>query len=183
VEDARGGRRKMKRHVVFPERRRADGIGVHVRRERRTAVGPETPPFNLEVILRDVSGSGGFGHVKFRQPNDDQRIIYIDAWVRGLRPNHSYYLQRAVDPPNQVDGTCSSAGWLTLGKGFALPPQPITTDGRGTGREQLWRDLDPPGPATGPQPGVRFDIHFRVIDGVTLTPVLESGCYEFAVSL
>jgi len=31
--------------------------------------GPETPPFNNEIILRDVTGNGGFGHVKFRQPN------------------------------------------------------------------------------------------------------------------
>src|SRR5207247_1709504 len=32
--------------------------------------GPETPPFSDEIILRDVTGNGGFGHVKFRQPND-----------------------------------------------------------------------------------------------------------------
>ena len=50
--------------------------------------GPETPPFNLEVILRGESG--GFGLVKFRQPNDGQAIIYLDTWVRDLAPNTSY---------------------------------------------------------------------------------------------
>src|SRR5262245_35167143 len=33
--------------------------------------GPETPHFNLQVILRGE----GFGLVKFRQPNDDALII------------------------------------------------------------------------------------------------------------
>jgi hypothetical protein len=32
--------------------------------------GPEAPPFNVEVILRDVSSRAGFGHVRFRQQND-----------------------------------------------------------------------------------------------------------------
>ena len=36
-----------------------------------TSWGPETPHFNLEVILRN--DDGGFGHVEFRQPNDAQR--------------------------------------------------------------------------------------------------------------
>jgi hypothetical protein len=44
------------------------------------AWGPETPNFNLEVILRGQ----GFGHVKFRQPNDDEKIVYLDTWVRDL---------------------------------------------------------------------------------------------------
>jgi len=48
--------------------------------------GPETPPFNLQVILHDVAGDNGFGHVKFRQPNDDARVIYLDTWVRDLPP-------------------------------------------------------------------------------------------------
>ncbi|TML49195.1 MAG: hypothetical protein E6G21_11000 [Actinobacteria bacterium] len=59
--------------------------------------GPETPPFNLQVILHDVAGDNGFGHVKFRQPNDDARVIYLDTWVRDLPPNHAYLLQRQVD--------------------------------------------------------------------------------------
>ena len=108
--------------------------------------GPETPPFNLQVILHDVAGGNGFGHVKFRQPNDDARVIYLDTWVRDLQPNHAYLLQRQVDL--EADGDCADASlssWLTLGEGFALPPTPITTDGRGTGKAALFRDLDPPG--------------------------------------
>ena len=137
--------------------------------------GPEAPPFNLEVILRDVAGGAGFGHVKFRQPNDAETTIYLDTWVRDLAANHNYRLQRAVDAINDVDGTCSSTSWLTLGRGLALPPQPITTDERGTGRELLWRTITAPA-------GSRFDIHFRVIDAATSQPVIESACYEFTVS-
>jgi hypothetical protein len=137
--------------------------------------GPEAPPFNVEIVLRDVAGGAGFGHVKFRQPNDPETTVYLDTWVRGLAPNHSYRLQRAVDAINNIDGTCDSTSWLTLGRGPALPPQPITTDEAGTGRELLWRTL----PSL---PGSRFDIHFRVIDAATSEPVLESACYEFAVS-
>jgi hypothetical protein len=147
--------------------------------------GPETPPFNLQAILRDVTGGDGFGHVKFRQPNDDTRIIYLDTWVRDLRPNHAYLLQRQVDL--EADGDCADpplSSWLTLGEGFALPPTPITTDDRGTGKVGLFRDLDPPGPMTGPPPGTRFDIHFRVVDAANpLEPLLQSECYVFTVSL
>jgi hypothetical protein len=133
--------------------------------------GPATPPFNLEVILRDVTGGKGFGHVKFRQPNDNTKVVYLDTWVRKLAPNHSYVLQRAVD--TSLDGSCTSTAWLTLGKG--LVSQAITTDDRGTGREALFRDL-----ATVPT-GSRFDIYFRVIDATTSAPVLQSGCYRFTV--
>jgi hypothetical protein len=135
--------------------------------------GPETPPFNLEVILRAVDGGQGFGHVRFRQPNDDAKIVYLDTWVRDLAPNHSYVLQRAVD--TVLDGTCTGTAWLTLGKG--LVPQAITTDEGGTGREALFRDL-----AALPT-GSRFDIHFRVLDAVSLAPVLQSDCYRFTASL
>jgi hypothetical protein len=135
--------------------------------------GPEAPPFNVEVILRDATGGAGFGHVKFRQPNDAETTIYLETWVRDLAPSHSYKLQRAVDAINNVDGTCASMSWLTLGQGPA--PRTITTDERGTGRELLWRTL----PFA---PGSRFDIHFRVIDAATSQPVLESACYEFSVS-
>jgi hypothetical protein len=134
--------------------------------------GPETPNFNLEVVLRDVTGGPGFGLVKFRQPNDVDKIVYLDTWVRGLAPNHSYLLQRAVD--TLVDGSCMSTAWLTLGKG--LVPQAIATDENGTGRENLFRNLPS---AVGSQ----FDIHFRVIDAATMAVVLESGCYQFTVSM
>ena len=135
--------------------------------------GPETPPFNLEVVLRDVTGGQGFGLVKFRQPNDADKIVYLDTWVRDLAPNHSYVLQRAVD--TNLDGTCTSTTWLTLGQGLA--PQTITTDDRGTGRAGLFRSL-----AALPT-GSQFDIHFQVIDAATGVRVLASGCYRFTVSL
>jgi len=135
--------------------------------------GPETPPFNVEVILRDVTGGPGFGHVAFRQPNDTEKVVYLDTWVRDLAPNHAYRLQRAVD--TTLDGSCPrvETDWLTLGKGLA--PQVITTDDRGTGREDLFRDL-----AAAPT-GKQFDINFRVIDAVSSSPVLASGCYRFTV--
>ena len=131
--------------------------------------GPETPHFNLEVILRGE----GFGLVKFRQPNDADQIVYLDISVRDLVPNTSYLLQRAVDAT--VDDNCTSDDWLTLGKG--LVAQSITTDENGTGREQLFRDL-----AAVPA-GTEFDIHFRVINEVTSAVVLQSECYQFTVSL
>jgi hypothetical protein len=130
--------------------------------------GPETPNFNLEVILRGE----GFGHVKFRQPNDGTFIINLDVWVRDLAPNTSYLLQRAVDPI--VDDDCTSNAWLTLGKG--LTPQSITTDDTGTGREELFRNV-----AAFP-PGSEFDIHFRVIEQATSAVVLTSQCYQFTIS-
>jgi hypothetical protein len=131
--------------------------------------GPETPNFNLEVILR----GDGFGHVKFRQPNDDEKVVYLDTWVRGLTPNRSYLLQRAVD--TTIDDNCTSSAWLTLGRGAA--PQSIDTDDRGTGTAELFRSL-----AASPE-GATFDIHFRVIDAITSAVVLESGCYQFTVTL
>lgn len=135
------------------------------------AWGPETPNFNLEVVLR--SDGDGFGLVKFRQPNDGEFVVHLDTWVRGLAPNTAYRLQRAVD--TDVDGVCTSAsGWLTLGQG--LTPFAITTDGTGTGRAALWRGV----PALA---GSEFDIHFQVIDDVTGAVVLQSACYQYTISL
>jgi hypothetical protein len=134
--------------------------------------GPETPPFNLEAILRDAGGGSGFGHVKFRQPNDSDKIIYLQTWVRGLEPSHRYQLQRAVD--TTLDGICTSAGWLTLGRG--LTPQTITTDEGGSGRELLFRDVSVL------RTGAQFDIHFRLLDAATAAPVLASDCYRFTVT-
>jgi hypothetical protein len=129
--------------------------------------GPETPYFNLEVVLRGE----GFGLIKFRQPNDDAFIVDLDVWVRDLAPNTSYLLQRAVD--TNVDDNCTSTAWLTLGRG--LQPQSITTDATGTGREELFRILPP-------SPGLEFDIHFRVIEEETSAVVLTSKCYQFTIS-
>jgi hypothetical protein len=133
------------------------------------AWGPETPNFNLEVILRGE----GFGHVKFRQPNDEENVVHLDVWVRDLAPNTSYLLQRAVD--TTVDDNCTSSAWLTLGNGAV--PQTIDTDDTGTATADLFRSLG----ATAA--GTTFDIHFRVIDAITSAVVLESGCYQFTVSL
>lgn len=141
---------------------------VDVPANSSAAWGPETPNFNLELILRGE----GFGLVKFRQPNDDALIIHLDTWVRDLAPNTSYLLQRAVDVT--VDDHCTSTAWLTLGKG--LQPQSITTDARGTGREELFRSV-----AAFPV-GSEFDIHFRVIHEATSNVVLSSECYQFTIS-
>jgi hypothetical protein len=133
----------------------------------RTSEGSESQHFNNEIILR----GDGFGLVKFRQPDDGSRIVHLDTWVRSLTPNTAYQLQRAVDAV--VDDDCTSSAWLTLGKGTT--PQTIVTDARGTGREDLYRDL------SAATPGTTFDIHFRVIDAVTSAVVLTSGCYQFTV--
>jgi hypothetical protein len=136
--------------------------------------GPETPKFNLQVVLRSAAGGSGdgFGLVKFRQPNDGDKIVYLDVWVRRLAPNHSYSLQRATD--SNVNDDCTGTNWLTLGQGLAAGP--IETDHRGTGRAALFRSL-----AAIPV-GTQFDIQFRVIDTATAEVVLESGCYQFTVS-
>ena len=136
--------------------------------------GPETPHFNLQAILRPAAGGpdDGFGRVKFRQPNDADKIVYLGVSVRNLAANHGYYLQRATD--TNVDDDCTGTNWLTLGRG--LTPVAVTTDDRGTGRAQLFRDL-----AALPA-GMQFDIHFRVLDAATTAVVLASGCYQFTVS-
>ena len=136
------------------------------------ASAPATPPFNLEVVLRDVNGGPGFGLVKFRQPKDEELVIYLDAWLRDVSPDTAYLLQRAVD--TVVDGNCTSTSWLTLGKG--LTPAAIVTDARGTGRAELFRALPDN------LEGTAFDIYFRVIESETSAVVLQSGCYEYVPS-
>jgi hypothetical protein len=135
----------------------------------KKALTPANPHFNLEVILRGEGKS--FGHVTFRQANDAARIVTLKVWTRDLEPTHQYLLQRAVDV--DLDGKCTSASWLTLGKG--LQPQTITTDEKGTGSEELWRDL------SALAAGATFDIHFRVVDAATLAVVITSDCYEYTV--
>ena len=131
---------------------------------------PANPPFNIEVILR--SDGKAFGHVKFRQDNDAAKIINLETWVRDLEPNHEYQLQRATDLI--LDGNCTGTNWLTLGKGNTTP-QSILTDDKGTGKEDLWRDIS--SVAT----GTTFDIHFRIIDKINGAIVLTSDCYEYTV--
>ena len=129
---------------------------------------------NLQVILRPVAGApdSGFGLVKFRQPKDADKIVYLDVWVRDLAPNHRYNLQRATDL--SVNDDCTGTNWLTLGQGSVA--QAITTDETGTGRADLFRNL-----ASIPL-GTQFDIHFRVIDAETSAMVLVSTCYQYTVS-
>jgi hypothetical protein len=129
---------------------------------------------NLQALLRPAAGApaSGFGLVKFRQPKDADKIVYLDVWVRDLAPNHSYNFQRATD--TNLDGACTGTNWLTLGRGLAA--QSITTDETGTGRASLFRDL-----AT-ISLGTQFDIQFRVLDPVTSVVVLESSCYQYTVS-
>jgi hypothetical protein len=73
-----------------------------------------------------------------------------------------------------VNDNCIGTNWLALGQGLA--PRAITTDGRGTGRADLFRNL------ASIALGTEFDIHFRVIDATTSAVVLASGCYQFTVS-
>ena len=134
--------------------------------------GPESPPFNLEAVLRAPTGQDGFGLVKFRQPNDADQIVYLDVWVRDLAPNGHYFLQRATDAT--VDGDCTGTNWLSLGQGTR--PQPINTDDRGTGRAALFRSLD------AFPVGLTFDIHFRVVDAFIGAVVLTSECYQFTIT-
>jgi hypothetical protein len=49
------------------------------------------------------------------------------------------------------------------------------TDEKGTGREDLWRDVS--ALAT----GATFDIHFQIIDALTSAVVLTSDCYQYTV--
>lgn len=130
---------------------------------------PANPNFNLEVILHGEGNA--FGLVKFRQDNDITKIVTLDTWIRNLQPNHEYKLQRAVDA--NLDGNCTGTAWLTLGKG--LIAKSILTDGNGTGRESLFRNL-----SAFPS-GATFDIHFRVIDAENSAIVLTSDCYQFTV--
>ena len=136
--------------------------------------GPATPNFNLQVVLRPVGDAPGdaFGLVKFRQPKDVDKIVYLDLWVRDLTPNHSYFLQRAVD--TTVNDNCTGTMWLTLGLGAV--PVAVATDETGTARASLYRNL-----AAIPL-GMEFDIQFRVVDAATSAEVLKSGCYQYRVS-
>jgi hypothetical protein len=127
---------------------------------------------NLEAILRPTGSGTGFGLVKFRQPKDGVAIVELGVWVRDLSPNTTYVLQRAND--TSVDDQCTGTNWLTLGQGSV--PRSIVTDERGTGRAELFRDL-----SAFPL-GSTFDIHFRVL-GPSGATVLESGCYQFTISL
>ena len=132
---------------------------------------PEDQHFDLDVSLR--SSGTGTGKLVFRQDPDVEKIIDLSVTVSNLAPNRQYLFQRAVDAVNMVDGNCTSSAWLTLGKG--LTPQSIITDDKGNDEVKLWRDV------TALSSGSKFDIHFQVIDAVTLAVVLTSDCYYYQV--
>lgn len=129
--------------------------------------------YNLNVALRSKGAQQAF--IKFRQDPDPAKIITLDIWVQHLEPNREYLLQRAVDAVNEVDGNCTSTSWLTLGKGLVLPAQTILTDNKGKGEQNLWRDV------SAIPSGSLFDIHFRVVDALTMAVVLTSDCHQYEV--
>jgi len=134
------------------------------------------PYYNLDVTLLPVDSKAGFGEngagfIKFRQDPDTARIITLDTWVFHLQPNHSYSLQRAVDPISSP--TCASTSWLTLGLG--LVPQAIQTDNKGNGHEELFRNI------TAVARGTQFRIHFQIIDATSGETVLVSDCTQYTV--
>ena len=134
------------------------------------------PYYNLDVTLLPPTSKGGIGenggaYIKFRQNPSTPKIINLDTWVFHLQPNHSYSLQRAVDPITA--STCLSTAWLTLGMG--LVPQAIQTDAQGNGYEALFRNI------SAVASGTQFRIHFQIIDGVTGETVLTSDCTQYTV--
>jgi hypothetical protein len=126
---------------------------------------------NLDVVLRPTTAGppDGLGKIRFRQPEDAQKMIFLETWVR-LLPDRSYRLQRAVD--TTLDGVCAGTNWMTLAR--ADGSEAIETNDKGTGRAMLQRSVE------ALPTGSRFDIHFRVIDANGIV-VLESGCYQYTV--
>ena len=140
---------------------------------KKDAIPPDDSAYDLNVAFH---GDGktfpfGSGYMEFRQDPDTARIVDLNTWVHNLQPNHSYLLQRAVNPITDAD--CSSTAWLTLGLG--LTPQDIMTDNHGDGHADLWRDI------TSAARGAQFHIHFQIVDGVTMATVLTSDCYDYTV--
>ena len=133
----------------------------------------QTGPYNLDVVLRGQNKNfASSGFVKFRQDPNIALTITLDTWVINLEPNHSYLLQRAVNPIADSTG-CSSTAWLTLGKG--LQPQAIHTDEHGAGKADLFRNVPASVEVTS------YHIHFQVVDSTSLTPVLTSGCFDYTI--
>jgi hypothetical protein len=137
------------------------------------ATADPAPPYDFDAVLEPADDLGsGSGIVKFRQPGDAERVVYLNTRVRDLLPNHGYRLQRATDAV--VDDDCAGTNWLTLGRDN-FTPQAIETNHRGRGHARLSRDL------SAVPTGTQLDIHFRVIDDATQAVVLVSPCYQFTV--
>lgn len=129
--------------------------------------------YNLNVFLIGLTeNSRASGFINFHQDPDTARIIALGTRVSHLEPNHSYILERAVNPITDTTD-CSSTAWLKLGRG--LVPKAIHTDEHGMGHADLWRNV------TAIPRGTSFHIHFQVVDSATMAPVLTSGCYEYTV--
>jgi hypothetical protein len=129
---------------------------------------------NFNAVLNAAAGGpeDGTGVVKFRQPRDENKIVYLKVGAQGLRPNAAYYLERATDM--EVNDDCAAAtNWLRLGAG--LISSAMATDNTGSGRAFLFRDL-----AAVPE-GTQFDIHFRLVDATTNAVALVSDCHQFTV--
>ena len=99
------------------------------------AEGDQNPHYNLNVPLQAKGRASGF--LRFRQPNDGVKIVYLNVAVRNLAPNAHYRLQRAID--TDLNHVCTGTNWLTLGKGST--PADIVTDEKGRGQAMLFRDL------------------------------------------
>ena len=130
----------------------------------------EGPHYDLNVRLWGAHHKEA-GFIAFRQLPTETQFIHLYTFVKGLEPNTSYQLQRAVD--TTLDGDCTSSSWLTLGKG--LTPQSILTNKAGFGYEELNRSV-----ASIPV-GSTFDIHFQIIKESTGEVVLASECYEYTI--
>jgi hypothetical protein len=131
--------------------------------------------YDFDVALfggADGKFAAGSGIIKFRQDSDTGQIATLDTYVLDLLPNHSYQLQRAVNPIADTTG-CSSTAWLTLGLGSV--PQAIHTNSIGAAHITLWRNL------AAVAAGTSFHIHFQVVDSGTTSTVLSSDCHNFTV--
>ena len=132
--------------------------------------GEDGPNYDLNVRLMGAKPNQA-GFIAFRQFPSETQFIHLYTFVKGLEPNTSYLLQRAVD--TTLDGDCTSASWLTLGKG--LDPQSITTNRAGFGQEELNRSV------SAIPVGSTFDIHFQIVKESTMEVVLTSDCYEYTI--
>jgi hypothetical protein len=129
------------------------------------------PNYDLNVLLVATKKCSALGFIKFRQNEDEPKVIHLDTRVHGLEPNTNYLLQRAVD--TVLDGDCTSTTWLTLGKG--LDPQSIVTNDKGFGEAELFRSV------AAFASGTTFDIHFQILKESTLEVVLTSDCYQYTI--
>src|ERR1017187_8153923 len=63
------------------------------------------PAYNLDVFLGSpVKNSPGSGFIEFRQNPDSAGIVTLDTRISHLEPNHSYVLERAVNPIADTTG-------------------------------------------------------------------------------